>query len=184
MLQKLINYGIIFNVRKSTMFVIEEVFLGFVVSRNGIAADPDKMAAIRNRKEPAITTEVRAFTNAAGYIRHLIKKYALFSSPLIDLIGGPKNQSLKLPPAAKAAWQKIREIITTMPVVKSFDWTLPAVIEADFSQTHAEEALFQPHMCDGQRVLYPVAYFSKKLTSTQTRYLTQKRELLAIMLCL
>jgi hypothetical protein len=120
-LRKLTDYGMILNVRKSTMFVTEGVFLGFVVSRDGIAADPDKVAAIRDRKEPATTTEVRAFTNAAGYFRHLIEKYALLSSPLTDLTGGPKNQPLKLPPAAKAAWQKIREIIITMPVVKSFD---------------------------------------------------------------
>jgi hypothetical protein len=91
---------------------------------------------------------------------------------------------LKLPPAAKAAWQKIREIITTMPVVKSFDWTLPVVIEADFSQTHAGEALLQPHMRDGQRVLHLIAYFSKKLTDIQIRYSDQERELLAVMLCL
>jgi hypothetical protein len=121
MLQKLTNYGIIFNVRKSTMFVIEEMFLGFVISRNGIAADSNKMAVIRNRKKPAIITEVRAFTNAAGYFRHLIEKYALLSSPLIDFIRGPKNQPLKLPPAAKAAWQKIREVIIMMPMVKYFD---------------------------------------------------------------
>jgi hypothetical protein len=166
MLRKLINYGIIFNVRKSMMFVIKKVFLRFVVFRDGIAADSDKVAVIRNRKEPAIITEVRAFTNAAGYFRHLIEKYALFSSPLTDLIGGPKTQPLKLLPAAKAAWQKIREIIITMPVVKSFDWTLSVVIEADSSQTYAGEALLQSHMRDGQRVLHLVAYFSKKLTNT------------------
>jgi hypothetical protein len=91
---------------------------------------------------------------------------------------------LKLPSTAKAAWQKIRKVITTMPVVKSFDWTLPVVIEADSSQTYAGRALLQPHMRDGQRVLHPVAYFSKKLTNTQIRYLAQERELLAIMLCL
>jgi hypothetical protein len=43
---------------------------------------------------PETTTEVRAFVNAAGYFRHLIKGYAEKSGPLTDLTGGPKvNQS-------------------------------------------------------------------------------------------
>jgi hypothetical protein len=58
------------------------------------------------------------------------------------------------------------------------------VTEADSSQTHAEGALLQSHMRNGQRVLHPIAHFSEKLTNIQTRYSTQERELLAIILCL
>jgi hypothetical protein len=46
--KRLVEYGIMVNVRKTVMFVISEVFLGFVVLKEGIAADPDKVAAIRN----------------------------------------------------------------------------------------------------------------------------------------
>jgi hypothetical protein len=79
------------------------------------------MAAIRDRPEPSITTKVRAFVNVAGYFRHLIKKYSTFSEPLADFIGGPKGQPLKLEPPTKAAWKKIREIITTLPIIKPFE---------------------------------------------------------------
>jgi hypothetical protein len=96
-LRRLINYGMIFNVRKFIIFVTKVLFLGFVISANGIAADPDKVAAIRDQPQPATIIEGRAFVNAAGYFRHLIEKYSNLAGPLTDLTGGPKNQPLKLP---------------------------------------------------------------------------------------
>jgi hypothetical protein len=47
--KRLVEYGIMVNVRKTVMFVTSGIFLGFVVSKKGIAADSDKVAAIRNR---------------------------------------------------------------------------------------------------------------------------------------
>jgi hypothetical protein len=93
---RLVKYGLMLNTQKSVMFVEKGVFLGFVISRDGIAADPQKIAAIRDRPMPAITTEVRAFVNAAGYLRHLISRYAKLASSLIELTGEAKNVPVKL----------------------------------------------------------------------------------------
>jgi hypothetical protein len=49
---------------------------------------------IRDRKEPATTTEVRAFTNAAGYFRHLIEK---FDRPH----RGPENPTVEATPCSQ-----------------------------------------------------------------------------------
>jgi hypothetical protein len=109
------------NVRKSNIFVPKGVFLSFVISAAGIKADINKIAAIRDRPQLFIAIKMRAFVNAAGYFRYLIKNYAHFFSPLTDLTGGPKNQAVTLSPEAKAAWEKIRDAITILPVIKSFD---------------------------------------------------------------
>jgi hypothetical protein len=120
-LRKIIEYGMIFNVRKFVIFVTKGVFLEFVISVAGITADKDKVAAIRDRPEPSITIKVRAFVNAAGYFRYLIEKYSTFSEPLTDFTGGPKGQPLKLEPLTKTAWKKIREAITTLFIIKPFE---------------------------------------------------------------
>jgi hypothetical protein len=109
------------NTQKSVMFVEKGVFLGFVISRDGLAADPQKVAAIRDRPMPATTTEVRAFVNAAGYLRHLISRYANFANPLIELINGRKTVPVKLLPKAKAAWRIIRNQIIILLIVQFFD---------------------------------------------------------------
>jgi hypothetical protein len=118
---RLAKYGLMLNTQKSVMFVEKGVFLGFVISRDGIAADPQKVAAIRDRPMPATTTEVRAFVNAAGYLRHLISRYAELANPLTELTGEAKNVPVKLLQKAQAAWRIIRERIIILPIIQPFD---------------------------------------------------------------
>jgi hypothetical protein len=120
-LDRLCEYGMRLNTKKSVIYVREGVFLGFVVSIKGISADTDKIAAIRERSEPSTTTKMRAFVNAAGYFQHLIHRYADKSAFFTLYTGGPKGQKIKLSPKAKKAWQQIRDLITTLPIFKLFD---------------------------------------------------------------
>ncbi|KAI0992919.1 hypothetical protein K3495_g15265, partial [Podosphaera aphanis] len=133
---------------------------------------------------PTTTTEVRGFVNAAGYFRHLIDRYAEISGPLTNFTGGGKNLSITLSPDAISAWRKIRDIITSLPVVRVFDWRKPVVLETDASKRYVGSCLLQPHFHGNISALHPVAYFSKKLSETQSRYASQERELLAILLSL
>ncbi|KAI0991781.1 hypothetical protein K3495_g16406, partial [Podosphaera aphanis] len=133
---------------------------------------------------PKTTTEIRAFVNAAGYFCHLINRYAEISGPLTDLTGGGKNIPVRLSPAAKSAWLKIKDAITSLPVVKVFDWRKPVILETDASQFFVGACLLQPHLHYDKSFLHPVAYFSEKLTQTQSRYSAQERELLGILLSL
>jgi hypothetical protein len=50
----------LFNVRKFVIYVISGVFLGFVISIDGVTADSLKVAAIRDKPMPGTITEVRA----------------------------------------------------------------------------------------------------------------------------
>ncbi|KAI0991707.1 hypothetical protein K3495_g16480, partial [Podosphaera aphanis] len=65
--ERLHEYGMLLNTRKTNLFVSKGTFLGFVIDKNGITADPDKVAAIRDRPMPETTTQVRGFVNGAGY---------------------------------------------------------------------------------------------------------------------
>jgi hypothetical protein len=70
---------------------------------------------------PGTITEVRAFVNAAGYFRYLIKGYAKKSGSLTDLTGGPKGQPVTLFAEAQTAWREIRDLITDLPIFKPFN---------------------------------------------------------------
>ncbi|POS83058.1 hypothetical protein EPUL_004164 [Erysiphe pulchra] len=75
-LKRFVTYGLLLNTSKCYLFVTSGVFLGFVISEDGIAADPKKVAAIRDRLMPSTTSEIRGFIGAAGYLRSLIKKFS------------------------------------------------------------------------------------------------------------
>ncbi|KAI0992008.1 hypothetical protein K3495_g16178, partial [Podosphaera aphanis] len=179
---RFVEYGLILNASKCRFFVTDGIFLGFRISKDGIAADPAKLAAVRERPMPSTTTEIRAFVNAAGYFRNLIDRFSDLSAPLTSLSSGPKNAQISLTPDAHLAWLKIRSALTTTPVLRKFNCRLPVIIESDASKYAVGAALLQPHLTPNltnpKSTLHPVAFFSKKLTETQTRYAAQERELL------
>ncbi|KAI0997543.1 hypothetical protein K3495_g10645 [Podosphaera aphanis] len=184
-MQRLTEYGILLNDAKCRFFVNKGIFLGFMISIDGIQVDPDKVSAIRERPVPQTTTAIRGFISAAGYMRFLIKDFSKLCEPLHELMVGPKNAKINLTNDAKRAWENIREAITTSPVVAMFQFSLPVIIEPDASQKYVGGALLQPHLkSSGKRFLHPVAYFSKKLTPTQQRYPSQEREMLGVVMCL
>lgn len=165
----------IVNTTKTQLYVRKGVFLGFVISENGIEADQSKVAAIRDRPMPTTTTEICSFVNAAGYFCHVIKGYAELSGPILNLTGDFKNQSVKLHDEALDVWKCIEEAMTTMPAVQVLDWRKPIVIETDASQFYIGACLLLPHLHESNSVLHPVAYFSKKLTDTQSGCPAQER---------
>ena len=75
---------------------------------------------------------------------------------------------------ANASFQKIKDLIAksaTKPF-RYYDRRKPVTVQADASQRGLGVCLLQ----DGQ----PIAYTSKSLTDTETRYANIERELLAI----
>ncbi|KAI1003237.1 hypothetical protein K3495_g4970 [Podosphaera aphanis] len=184
-MKRLVEYGILLNDAKCRFFVNQGIFLGFLISEQGIQVDPEKVSAVRNRPMPNTTSEIRGFISAAGYMRFLIKNFSQLCEPLHELMKGPKNCKVVLGKDAIKAWKHIRDAITTLPVVAMFQFSLPVVIEPDASQKHVGGALLQPHLhSNGKRLLHPVAYFSKKLSPTQQRYPSQEREMLSVVMCL
>ena len=70
---------------KCTFFVDKVAYLGFIVSKDGISLDPDKVATIVNWPIPRSVIEVRGFLGLAGWCRIFVQKYALITAPLIEL---------------------------------------------------------------------------------------------------
>ncbi|XP_070054511.1 uncharacterized mitochondrial protein AtMg00860-like [Nicotiana tomentosiformis] len=67
-------------------FWLESVmFLGRVVSRDGIKVDPQKIAAVKNWPRPITPTEIRSFLGLAGYYRKFVERFSTLASPLTNL---------------------------------------------------------------------------------------------------
>ena len=53
------------------------VFLGHVVSKNGIFVDPRKVKTIANWEQPRNITEIRSFFGLAGYYKRFLEHFSL-----------------------------------------------------------------------------------------------------------
>ena len=77
--------------------------LGYIVSRDGLSLDPDKVKAVVRWPIPRTVSEVCGFLGLAGWCRIFVQKYAHISAPLTELT--QKEEAF--------AWNKMRDKLLT-----------------------------------------------------------------------
>ena len=80
----------------------------------------------------------------------------------------------------QSAFEKLKCIISSRPVLKAPDYEKPFKLMVDASDIGVGAVLLQSH----DNVDYPVSYFSRKLNDTQVKYSTIEKETLALVLAL
>ena len=64
----------------------EVAYLGYIIGREGVRPNPDKIIAIKNFPTPKTAKAIRQFLELSGYYRRFIKDYAQLAKPLTDLL--------------------------------------------------------------------------------------------------
>ena len=85
-LNKIQNAGVTLNADKCKFWCNQVTFLGHVISKNGVAPDPAKTAAIKEMEAPTNITELRRFMGIVNQLGKFSPHRAELSSPLRELL--------------------------------------------------------------------------------------------------
>ena len=91
--QRLEEHNLKLKPSKCELFRSRVLYLGHIVSCEGIQTDPSKIDCLKNWPIPECIKDVCKFLGFTGYYRRFVKGYAAIAKPLTDLlIGHPTNK--------------------------------------------------------------------------------------------
>ena len=179
--EKLKEANLTINLKKCDFFKTSLKFLGYIVGRNSLRTDPDKISAMVNYSRPKTTTEVKRFMGMCSWYRRFIKDFSMLVSPISDLLKDKKKgQNIQWTDEAEAAFIKIKELLVSAPILVQPDFTKKFTIQSDASQTALGGVLTQ--VIDNEERV--IAYASRSLSRAERNYTTLERELLAVLFCI
>lgn len=177
--QRLQSHGM--RLKKSKcLFMVEEVkYLGYVISKDGIKVDKEKVNAIVKIPRPENVTELRAFLGLVNFYAKFVKNLSSILSPLYELL--KKGVSWNWSVQCEKAMSNVKKILTGAEVLAHYDPDKSLVLTCDASARGIGGVLTQPGADGRDR---PVVYVSRSLNNAEKHYSQIDREALAIIFCL
>ncbi|XP_071909873.1 uncharacterized protein [Coffea arabica] len=158
------------NLKKCNFCTNELVFLGFVISAQGIKVDDQKVKAIQEWPTPRSVGDFRSFYGLAGFYRRFVRDFSTIAAPLTQLI--KKNENFHWGNSQEQAFRALKHKLTHAPVLALPDFSKTFEIDCDASGIGVGAVLNQ-----GGR---PIAYFGEKLNGAAQNYSTYDKELYAL----
>ncbi|GJS71485.1 pol protein [Tanacetum coccineum] len=159
---------------KCEFWLGQVVFLGHIVSADGITMDPTKVEAITKWLRPMKVTEVRSFLGLAGYYQRFMKGFSLLALPLTKLM--QKGEKFVWNEEREKSFEELKRRLVSSPVVTLPSGTGGYQIYSDASKEGLGCVLMQHGKV--------IAYASRQLKPYEVNYPTHDLELAAVVFAL
>lgn len=173
-MERIQKYGLKLNKSKCEFGVKEILFLGDKLSACGVQPDQDKIQAIQNMPRPTDKTGVLRIMGMVSFIGKFIPNLTAKTSCIQELLH--RDCEFKWTVKHEHEWQKLKNTLTTAPVLSFYDHTKRIKVSTDASKDGFGAVLLQ---AEGEH-WKPVAYASRAMTKSECRYAQIEKECLGL----
>ena len=154
--------GLVLNSKKLELKRPKVSFFGAEYSREGMHPCPKKIQGITEMTPPIDKQQLASFIGMVTYMGNFVPHLSHHTEPLRVML--KQDALFHWDEMANSNFQKIKDLIakTASQPLRYYDRTKPVTVQADASQRGLGACLVQ----EGQ----PIAFASKSLTDTETRY--------------
>ncbi|CAN6712704.1 unnamed protein product [Malus baccata var. baccata] len=177
-LKRCLETNLVLNWEKCHFMVKQGIVLGHVISEKGIEVDKSKIDLVCYLPSPTSVREVRSFLGHAGVYRRFIKDFSKIAQPLCRLL--QKEVSFEFNEACEKAFNHLKDLLTTAPIITPPDWSIPFELMCDASD-YALGAVLGQRKNKQPHVIY---YASRTLNDAQLNYSITEKGLLAVVFAL
>jgi len=117
------------------------LYLGIVLTENGVSASADKVKAVKEYITPNNAKDVRAFLSLAVFYRRQVQKFAGAARPLTTWL--MKNQGFIWGLSQQEAIKDIKKRLSTTLVLACPNFDIPFIIPTDASKVTVAAILSQ-----------------------------------------
>eukprot|EP00253_Pinus_taeda_P022926 PITA_22926 len=145
-------------------------YLGHIITKEGIAVDPEKIRTIMEWPIPKDVADIRSFMGLAGYYRRFVEGFSRVAYPITSL--QKKGRTFKWTTECQQSFEQLKHLLTTTPILSIADSKKDYTVCTDASKEGVGGVLMQ-----GGKV---VAYESRKLKEHEQKYSAYDLELTAV----
>jgi len=163
------------RIKKSSFHQREVEFVGYKISDRGISMTSTTVEDIWVWSTPERVVQVQSLMGFANFYRRFIKGFGKIAKPLTNLI--KKDIKWLWTPSCQDAFDKLKEMFTTCPILTHFDDTRLTKLETDACDFALGAVLSQ--MCKDEK-WHPEAFHSRKFSPAEINYDVHDKEMASI----
>lgn len=168
------KFGLKLKPTKCSLYREEVLFLGHVVGKDGVRANPSLVQDVEKWPVPQNLKELQAFLGLTNYYRRFVQGYADIARSLHNLTR--KGVTYHWKAEQEVAFGALKKALTTTPILAYPLAEGRMILDTDAANFSIGAVLSQEQ---GQ-VERVISYSSRRLGPIQERYCVTRRELLAV----
>lgn len=174
-LERLHQYNIRINTEKSQFFQDKVSYCGYMIDKEGIRKENNKVEAIKCMSRPKNVSEVRAFTGMINFYGRFIENLSTILLPLNKLLR--KNSPFIWTKECELAFSKAKEAFMSNKILVHFNSKLPLVLATDASSYGVGAVLSHRYPDGSERA---IQFASQTFSAAQQKYSQIDKEAYAI----